>query len=119
MWCTAARNVNVSRFCTRVAGASDFINISQNARRLVFVGSFTAAGLELVEVAAGVDLERDILALMDLGPKVVDPKPMDPRIFRPDPMGLLDSMLGLRLEERIAAEGVWDSGVRSPQFGAC
>jgi propionate CoA-transferase len=155
----AEGNVNVSRFGDRLAGAGGFINISQNARKLVFTGSFTAGGLkiavkdgqlhilqegrsykfiaaveqitfsglyaaeagqavfyvtercvfrrtaegvELVEVAPGIDVERDILAHMDFRPIVRDQKLMDGRIFRPEPMALEQTLLGRAIADRIS-----------------
>jgi propionate CoA-transferase len=154
----AEGNVNVSRFGPRLAGAGGFINISQNARKVVFTGTFTAGGLvvacengqlrivregrarkfiqrveqitfsgafagangqsvlyvtercvfrrsadgvELIEVAPGIDIDRDILAHMDFRPIVRDPVPMDATLFRPEPMALAHILLGMSLSERI------------------
>lgn len=158
----AAGNVNVSRFGSRLAGAGGFINISQNARGVVFTGTFTAGGLQialdggtlsivdegraqklhqsvqqitfsgaraaeagtpvlyvteravfqltrdglrLAEVAPGIDIENDIVALMAFRPIIDAPDPMDGRIFLPEPMGLKRELLHLDLDDRIALDG--------------
>ncbi len=59
-------------------------------------------GLELAEVAPGIDVDRDILAQMKFQPIAKDVRPMDPRIFHPEPMGLRDRMLNLDLTDRLA-----------------
>ncbi|HTZ38828.1 MAG TPA: acyl CoA:acetate/3-ketoacid CoA transferase [Syntrophales bacterium] len=152
-------NVNVSRFGPRLAGCGGFIDISQNSKKMVFVGTFTAGGtkvaaddgklrivreggvkkfvneveqvtfsgktarmnnldvlfvtercvftltdegVELTEIAPGVDLEKDILAYMDFKPIVKNPKKMDERIFRLPPMDLKKDLLGKPMSERMA-----------------
>jgi len=153
-------NLNVSKFGPRLAGAGGFINISQSAKSVVFVGTFTAGrlnvvardgrleileegnarkfvdqvehrtysgqqawkrrqpalyvtercvfrlcgeGLELVEVAPGVDIERDVLAQMDFRPVINGtPRVMDEAIFRDAPMGLRERLLQIPLSRRFA-----------------
>jgi propionate CoA-transferase len=60
----------------------------------------TRAGMELVEVAPGIDIARDILGQMGFTPIVQDPRPMDPRLFRESVMALEPWLLGLSLSER-------------------
>ncbi len=55
--------------------------------RAVFV--LTKEGLELTEIAPGVDLKKDVLDLLEFKPILRGtPKLMDPRIFADKPMGL-------------------------------
>ena len=139
-------HVNVSRFADRIVGPGGFINISQNAKCVVFGGTLTAGkteiawpggitriardgarqklvkaveqitysgtygrerrqralyvteravfrlaerGLELIELAPGIDLERDVLQRMGFRPAIAPAlKAMDPRLFLPGKMGL-------------------------------
>lgn len=146
-------NVNVSRFGDTIVGIGGFVNISQNARKVVFSGTFTAGGLqigclngrlailqegrsrkfveqveqicyngsfarsegrsavfiteravfrvgakglELFEVAPGIDIERDIMANMAFRPAVAsDLREMDARLFLPERMGLQRDLAAL------------------------
>lgn len=141
-----AGNVNVSKFSSKMVGAGGFIDITQNAKAVIYCGTFTAGGLkveindgkikivkegqyrkfineveqitfsgdyarecrhkvlyvteravflltdeglELIEIAPGIDIERDILANMDFMPKISpNLRQMDSRIFYDEPMGL-------------------------------
>jgi len=142
----AEGNVNVSRFGDKIIGIGGFINISQNAKCVIFSGTLTAGdldiawedgrtmirreghhrkfvpkleqicysasmgrargqvalfvteravfrvgadGLELIEIAPGLDPERDVISKMGFRPVVArELKAMDPRLFRPGLMGL-------------------------------
>ena len=146
-----AGNVNVSRFSNRIIGPGGFINISQNAKMVVFGGTFTAGksiiswpngqmqiecdgtgkkfvkaveqvtysgpfgrergqrvlyvteravfrlgadAVELIEVAPGIDVDRDIFAHMGFKPKVApNLATMDARLFQPQRLRLADDLL--------------------------
>ena len=139
-------NVNVSKFGGRLTGCGGFVDISQSAKKVSFVGTFTAGGLEvqveqegirigkegkhlkfvrnvehitfsgkfasetgqdvqyiteravfrlgdggleLIEIAPGVDLQRDVLGCMDFKPKISDTlTSMRPALFRQGRMEL-------------------------------
>ncbi|MEE9911807.1 MAG: acyl CoA:acetate/3-ketoacid CoA transferase [Deltaproteobacteria bacterium] len=154
----AGGNVNVSKFGPKLAGCGGFIDISQNAKKIVFAGTFTAGaaelavedgklkivkegslkkiirdveqitfsgrtaqkgkqqiyyvtercvfiltreGVELIEIAPGIDLEKDILAQMDFQPVIRNLREMDERIFRPAPMGLKEDLLSIPINDRL------------------
>lgn len=68
--------------------------------RLVLDGGMSA--LELIEIAPGVDVERDILAHMDFKPAIsAQLKVMDARIFSPLAMNWRSDFLALPLEQRL------------------
>jgi propionate CoA-transferase len=157
--CDSMGNVNTSKFGGKLNGCGGFIDISQNARAVVFAGTFTAGGLEvavedgklrivkegrarkfvmqveqvtfsgqyaaergqpvlyvtercvfqltdhgleLIEVAPGIDIERDILAHMAFKPHIHSPILMNPAIFRDEPMDLLADLMNQNLQERIS-----------------
>ncbi|OUQ83357.1 CoA-transferase [Flavonifractor sp. An10] len=138
-------NINVSKFGPKVAGCGGFINITQNAKKVVYCGTFSAGGLkvavndgrlsiiqegrvrklinqveqvtfagsyamkhrqpvlyvteravfeltedgvELKEIAPGIDIQKDVLDQMDFVPVIKDVKVMDERIFCDELMGL-------------------------------
>ncbi len=67
--------------------------------RCVF--QLTPGGLELIEVAPGIDIDKDILQQMDFEPLIHKPVPMEPRIFIDEPMGLQSDLMNLQLSKRV------------------
>jgi propionate CoA-transferase len=61
-----------------------------------------AAGLELIEIAPGLDLERDVLAWMQFRP-IIDaaPRLMDAALFDALPIGLRERLLDVPLAQRL------------------
>jgi propionate CoA-transferase len=156
--CDASGNVNSSKFGKKLAGCGGFINISQNAKKVLFVGTLTADGLEiavengrlrivsegkvkkfvqhvqqitfsgkigsqgdqevyyiteravfrlldgqleLIEVAPGIDIDKDVLAQMEFLPVMNRVKQMDERIFDTRPMKIRTEFLTRDLDRRI------------------
>ena len=52
-------NVNSSKVPGKIAGVGGFVNISQNAKKAVFMGGFTAKGLEVDVHPGGITINRE------------------------------------------------------------
>jgi propionate CoA-transferase len=70
--------------------------------RCVF--SISSEGLELIEVAPGIDIDKDILANMDFEPIIRSVRLMDSAIFQPVPMQLKTTLLDAPIDTRIQLE---------------
>ncbi|MGB9705127.1 MAG: acyl CoA:acetate/3-ketoacid CoA transferase, partial [Pyrobaculum sp.] len=82
--------VNKIVFSGRYAleGGKEVLYITERA-----VFKLTPSGLELVEVAPGVDLEKDILAKMEFKPVVRHVEEMDKKLFCEERLGLREKVL--------------------------
>ena len=52
-------NVNASKFGKRITGCGGFINISQNSRKVVFLGTFRASGLEVAMENGALEIRQE------------------------------------------------------------
>ena len=59
-------------------------------------------GLELIEIAPGIDMQRDILDLLPFSPIIHSPKYMASALFHPQVMGLRESISDIHIEDRIS-----------------
>ena len=65
------------------------------------VFSLNEKGVTLIEIAPGINLEKDILSQMDFIPVISEElASMDARIFVDTPMGLRSQLLGIPFEDR-------------------
>jgi len=92
------RNVEQITFSGKTAQKGDQ-QIYYVTERCVF--RLTAEGVEMIEIAPGIDLEKDILSQMEFKPIIRNLRLMDGRIFKPAPMGLKDDLLSIPINERI------------------
>lgn len=72
-------------------GAEIGQNVLYVTERAVF--KLVKGGLKLLEIAPGIDLQKDILDQMDFKPMIDDYKIMDSRLFSGEPVGLRDIIL--------------------------